>query len=186
MKLIGNINTESLVLALSEPTPPDPEEISTHVLEPIIEIGKEEIVVPEGPAIEMTRKQLYDEIWEISVAGVARKYDIPYTQLMKQIKEAAIPIPPSGYWTKLSYGKPVIKIELTESADAILSIYKAAPNVRENKRKIKKARKEESKPLRDEQVSTSSDKPNPTEMIAAQIPTAVTAPEFVLQSFLSD
>lgn len=45
----------------------------------------------------------YDEIWEISVAGVAKKYDIPYAQLMKQVKEAAIPIPPSGYWTNGSF-----------------------------------------------------------------------------------
>ena len=80
--------------------------------------------MPEETAIEMTRKQLYDEIWEVSVAGVAKKYDIPYTQLMKQIKAADISIPPSGYWAKLGFGKPVTKLELTEPADAIISIYK--------------------------------------------------------------
>ena len=44
--------------------------------------------------IRLTRKQLYDEIWEISAAGTAKKYDIPYSQFLKQIKEANIPIPP--------------------------------------------------------------------------------------------
>lgn len=53
--------------------------------------------------IRLTRKQLYDEIWEISAAGTAKKYDIPYSQFLKQIKEANIPIPPSGYWTKISF-----------------------------------------------------------------------------------
>ena len=26
---------------------------------------------------QLTRKQLYDEIWDISASGVAKKYDIP-------------------------------------------------------------------------------------------------------------
>ena len=89
--------------------------------------------MPENPIIAMTRKQLYDEIWEISVAGVAKKHDIPYAHLMKQIKEAGIPIPPSGYWTKLSFGKPVSRLELPESANEMISIYKTAPAPRKKK-----------------------------------------------------
>ena len=56
---------------------------------------KEETVMPEEPVIRLTRQQLYDEIWKISVAGLAKKYDIHYSQLMKQIKQADIPVPPS-------------------------------------------------------------------------------------------
>ncbi len=89
--------------------------------------------MPENPIIEMTRKQLYDEIWEISVAGVAKKYDIPYAHLMKQVKEAGIPIPPSGYWTKLGHGKPVTKLDLLEPANEMLSIYKSVPVTRKKK-----------------------------------------------------
>ena len=61
---------------------------------------------------ELTRKQLYDDIWEMSAAGTAKKYGIPYAQFLKQVKGANIPIPPSGYWTKLNFGKPVEKIKL--------------------------------------------------------------------------
>lgn len=57
--------------------------------------------------VELSRKELYEEIWKISVAGVAKKYGIPYAKCLVQIKKANIPIPPSGYWTKISYGKPV-------------------------------------------------------------------------------
>lgn len=89
--------------------------------------------MPENPIIEMTRKQLYDEIWKISVAGVAKKYDIPYAHLIKQVREAGIPIPPSGYWTKLGHGKPVTQLELPEPADEILFIYKTAPITRKKK-----------------------------------------------------
>lgn len=87
----------------------------------------------EYPDIEMTRKQLYDEIWEISVAGVANKYNLPYTHLMKQIKDAGIPIPPSGYWTKLNFNKPVTKLALPEPADDIVLISSRPPSARKKK-----------------------------------------------------
>ena len=31
-------------------------------------------MMQESEYVEMTRKQLYDEIWELSVSGVADKY----------------------------------------------------------------------------------------------------------------
>ena len=39
----------------------------------------------------MTRKQLYEEIWQLSVAGVAKKYNIIYAKLMATCKREAIP-----------------------------------------------------------------------------------------------
>lgn len=74
--------------------------------------------------VELSRKELYEKIWKISVAGVAKEYDIPYSQLMKQVKAANIPYPPSGYWTKLSYGKPVETIPLDSPIDEMVSLYK--------------------------------------------------------------
>lgn len=71
--------------------------------------------------VELTRKQLYDDIWEMSAAGTAKKYGISYAQFLKQVKGANIPIPPSGYWTKLSFGKPVEKIELGGAPDEVIS-----------------------------------------------------------------
>lgn len=32
----------------------------------------------EKGIVKLTRKQLYDEIWALSVAGVARKYNLNY------------------------------------------------------------------------------------------------------------
>ncbi|SCL85454.1 hypothetical protein [Sporanaerobacter sp. PP17-6a] len=66
----------------------------------------------DGQFIKVSREFLYNEIWKISVAGTARKYNIPYAELLRLCKEVEIPIPPSGYWTKLSFGKPVEKIQL--------------------------------------------------------------------------
>lgn len=70
----------------------------------------------EEQITRLSRVQLYNEIWEISVTGVAKKYNVPYLEMMKLCKIADIPIPPSGYWTKLKFGKPVTKKPLPESS----------------------------------------------------------------------
>lgn len=73
----------------------------------------------------LSRKQLYDEVWTISVQGVAKKYNLNYQQLLISCKEANIPIPSSGYWTKLKYGKDVSKeeTELPESDIENVTLY---------------------------------------------------------------
>ena len=71
--------------------------------------------MPEEQFIKISRELLYNEIWEISATGVAKKYNVPYAELLRLCKEIEIPIPPSGYWTKLSFGKPVEKNPLPES-----------------------------------------------------------------------
>lgn len=72
--------------------------------------------------VKLTRKELYEEIWKISAAGVAKKYGIPYAKCLAQIKAAKIPIPPSGYWTKISYGKPVEQTPLQGDEDEIVAL----------------------------------------------------------------
>lgn len=54
--------------------------------------------------IILSRQQLYNEIWQISVAGVARKYNLNYPKLIAKCKEADLPFPPSGYWTRKNMG----------------------------------------------------------------------------------
>lgn len=76
----------------------------------------------KGTSMKISREQLYNEIWEISVAGVAKKYNAPYDQLLKLCKKHNIPIPPSGYWVKLSFGKPVTKTPLPESANTEITL----------------------------------------------------------------
>lgn len=55
----------------------------------------------------LSRQQLYDEIWQMSVTGVARKYNLNYAKLIAKCREANIPFPPSGYWTRKNMGKDV-------------------------------------------------------------------------------
>jgi hypothetical protein len=131
-----------------EVPPPISQDTATSILLSESTARKEEIVMPEEPVIRLTRQQLYDEIWKISVAGLAKKYDIPYSQLMKQIKQAAIPVPPSGYWTQLSYGKPVMKPELPEPVDEEIPIYRTVPRTPTKNKNVKLPSKESVKETR--------------------------------------
>lgn len=48
-------------------------------------------------SVKFERKKLYDEIWEISLTGVSKKYGLNYTKLVQACKENNIPYPSSGY-----------------------------------------------------------------------------------------
>lgn len=72
--------------------------------------------------VRLTRKELYEEIWKISVAGVSKKYGIPYARCLAKIKAAQIPVPPSGYWTKLNFGKSVERPPLSGDGDAVVEL----------------------------------------------------------------
>lgn len=83
--------------------------------------------MPEKQFIKIGREILYNEIWEISAAGVAKKYNIPYAELLRLCKEVGIPIPPSGYWTKLNFSKKVEKspLPLSPQSEVVLPINNA-------------------------------------------------------------
>ena len=72
--------------------------------------------------VRLTRKELYEEIWKISVAGVSKKYGIPYAKCLAKIKAAQIPVPPSGYWTKLNFGKSVEQTPLSGDGNAVVEL----------------------------------------------------------------
>jgi hypothetical protein len=84
--------------------------------------GKEEMIMSNSINVVMSREQLYNKIWEISVMGVAKKYNAPYGLLLKLCKEVNIPIPPSGYWTKLNFGKPVTQTPLPDSKTDMITL----------------------------------------------------------------
>ena len=112
--IASNINTEKAQQA-------KPEEKKE------VDLGrKEDGETMPAMIVELTRKELYEEVWKLSVAGVARKYDIPYVKCLAQIKAAKIPIPSSGYWTKINFGKPVEQTPLPGDGEEIVTLQKDA------------------------------------------------------------
>lgn len=61
----------------------------------------------EKGIVKLSRKQIYDDVWEMSVAGVARKHNLNYARLIEACRSSNIPFPPSGYWTRRNMGKDV-------------------------------------------------------------------------------
>lgn len=69
-------------------------------------------------SIKFDRRQLYDEIWEISLTGVAKKYGLNYSKLAQICKDNNIPYPSTAYWSKKNMGLDFSDeiVELPESA----------------------------------------------------------------------
>lgn len=70
----------------------------------------------------ITRKELYSEIWEISLSGVAKKYELNYEKLKRICIENSIPCPASGYWTRKKMGKDISNEIILLSGDPNLEI----------------------------------------------------------------
>jgi hypothetical protein len=53
------------------------------------------------------REKLYNEVWQEPMVTVAKRYGLSDNGLRKKCKSLNIPLPPVGYWARLSAGKPV-------------------------------------------------------------------------------
>ena len=117
------------------------------------------------PVIKMTRKEIYDEVWKIAVSGMAMKYSVPYSAMRKQIMDANIPIPPSGYWTKKEYGKDVDIAELEGDPNEVVALYKSSVSATKMRNAV----------LADEDESISEQKPVEVESPAEEQETLLLA-----------
>lgn len=75
-------------------------------------------------SVKFERKKLYDQIWEISLTGVSKKYGLNYTKLVQACKENNIPYPSSGYWTKKNMGLDFLNeiVELPEAEEKEIEV----------------------------------------------------------------
>jgi hypothetical protein len=58
--------------------------------------------------ITLTRKELYDLIWTAPMSSMTKKYELSYSELRRICNDMRIPVPESGYWSKIHFGKPVV------------------------------------------------------------------------------
>lgn len=76
----------------------------------------------EKKEVTFQREKLYEEIWQLSLSKVAKKYNVPYQKLKDACKEADIPLPSQSYWTNLYIGNSVQKEPLPESSRTIVTV----------------------------------------------------------------
>lgn len=107
----------------------------------------------EKGIVKLTRKQLYDEIWALSVAGVARKYNLNYGKLIATCKVENISFPSSGYWTKKNMGKDVSNeiVEFSGLEDTEISLITKDAVVKRIRKRVEEARCREENRQRKEQ-----------------------------------
>ncbi len=81
----------------------------------ILNSGKEAFELADNGVLKISREQLYNEIWELSVSKVVAKYNVSYAKLKQACVDADIPTPSNAYWGNLSMGNPVTKTPLPVS-----------------------------------------------------------------------
>lgn len=55
------------------------------------------------------RDKLYEEVWSEPVTTVAKRYGVSDVAIHKACKRLQVPVPPRGYWAKLSAGQSVAR-----------------------------------------------------------------------------
>lgn len=77
-------------------------------------------------SMKFEREKLYDEIWDISLTGVSKKYGLNYAKVVQVCKENNIPYPSSAYWTKknmgLDYTKEIIELPEAEAEEKEIEV----------------------------------------------------------------
>jgi len=66
---------------------------------------------------KFTRKELYDLVWSEPLTTIAKKYQTSDHILRSTCKKYNIPLPKSGHWMKIQFGKSTVKETLDEDYD---------------------------------------------------------------------
>jgi hypothetical protein len=81
-----------------------------------------------GPSekLSLTRKQLYDMVWSTPMLRLARQFECSSTWLTRICRDASVPVPPRGHWTKKRAGKATQRRPLPRSTnpDEVVVSYK--------------------------------------------------------------
>ena len=70
--------------------------------------------------IEVTRKELYDQLWARPMIKVAAEYGLSDVGLKKICKKHRVPDPGRGYWAKKAAGKPVKQKHFSSIDDPLI------------------------------------------------------------------
>jgi hypothetical protein len=66
---------------------------------------------------ELKRRELYDLVWSKPMKKIQEDFGLTYAQLKSICEEYKIPLPASGFWTKIAFGKDVTILPLIEYLD---------------------------------------------------------------------
>lgn len=85
----------------------------------------------------ITRIELYDLVWSKPVTHIAKEYGFSDNGIRKICKKHNIPLPKSGYWSKLKFNKEVVKEKLPKQDNSPdIKLEKANPLLYEGNHKL--------------------------------------------------
>lgn len=102
--------------------------------------------------IDLTRKQLYELVWEKPLNYIIEIYGGTYQEVKELLKKYNIPSPENGYWSRLRAGHNIPRIALPNGNDSEKVVYKP----KEKKKRIKPTEHTEAK--KDIQIVRPQDK----------------------------
>lgn len=77
----------------------------------------------------LTRKELYELAWSKPIIHIAKEYGFSDNGIRKICKKHNIPLPKSGYWSKLKFNKKVVKEKLPkQDTNPQISLEKINPS----------------------------------------------------------
>ena len=74
--------------------------------------------------IDLTRKQLYELVWEKPLSYIIEIYGGTYQEVKELLKKYNIPSPENGYWSRLRAGHNIPRIALPNGNDSEKVVYK--------------------------------------------------------------
>jgi len=88
--------------------------------------------------IKLTRKELYELVWEQSLSQLMTTYTISYIEIKDLLKKHHIPSPANGYWSRLKAGHQIVKTPLPDvkKADEMIIYEPRVITVRTKKMKV--------------------------------------------------
>ncbi len=57
--------------------------------------------------VKLSRGELLDLVWTNTISSLAKKYNLTKQSIRTKCKNHDIPLPPTGHWTKIKFGKEV-------------------------------------------------------------------------------
>ena len=73
-------------------------------------------------SIKISRQELYEKVWSFPLTQLCKEYNLSDNGLRKICLKNDIPLPIVGYWSKVKFGKKVIKTKLPDNNDAEIII----------------------------------------------------------------
>ena len=60
-------------------------------------------------SITIGRKELYEKVWSFPLTQLCKEYNLSDNGLRKVCIKHNIPLPVAGYWSKIKFGKKLLK-----------------------------------------------------------------------------